>query len=447
VRRLQADHVKRFPIIAVLLLGAALPAASLPQFKLAWTSKTGDWIRGVVIAPWGDVVSCGADRLRVHARDTGQILDEIAVPWVVEDGLGFTGETKAALVCEDGIYEVSFPGGSAVLAVKLEARSVAAAVEGNRVAAADETGAVRVFDSGSWKAVDSFKTSGVVTALALSPSGDRLAVGLDDGRILMRGLAAKKTKTFYSGGDDHRVECAAFSGDGGQLFADSGVFKASLWDLDSASVSHTYETGSWVVGAEFLSPDLVAACGSDGLVLYRGDGKPALALTYGKDAFPPAVEGLDASPDGKLLCGGDRDGVVACFATEVVGVSGYAALAAPASSGPAPATAGSQKAGLPSAELLGEIQGKKGKVVTVKVYVPAAPAAGSPCAVYKYVEKKLGSFQTSGWLEIASARVKKGEGKKLVLDLVEELGVIVVGGKKVNHFKTGTKVKVACTPP
>jgi len=439
--------VRRFPIIAVLLLGAALPAASLPQFKLAWTSKTGDWIRGVVIAPWGDVVSYGADRLRVHARDTGQILDEIAVPWVVEDGLGFTGETKAALVCEDGIYEVSFPGGAAVLAVKLAARSVAAAVEGKRVAAADETGAVRVFDSESWKAVDSFKVSGTVTSLALSPSGDRLAVGLDDGRILMRGLGAKKTKTFFSGGDDRRVQCVAFSGDGGLLFADSGVFQASLWDLDGASVSHTYETGSWVIGAELIKPDLVAACGSDGLVLYRDDGKPALTLTYVKDAFPPAVEGLDVSRDGKLLCAGDRDGVVACFATEVVGVSGYAALAAPSASGPVQGAAVSQQAGPPPAELLGEIQGKKGKMVTVKVYVPSPPPAGSPCTVYKYFEKKLGSFQTSGWLEIAAATVKKGEGKKLILELVEELGVIVVNGKKVNHFKTGTKVKVACTAP
>ncbi|MFH1435257.1 MAG: hypothetical protein ABIJ56_06040, partial [Pseudomonadota bacterium] len=264
-----------------------------PGFEKAWTAKTGDWNRGIAVAPWGDVVSLASGVLRVHASDSGQILDEIKICYPVENGFGFIDETNAVLICEKEIQNISFPAGVPKKVMQLKAQARAAALQGDLVAVADDKRTVAVYSVKTWKVIDSFTADDDVTGLALSHDGSHLAVGLASGVISMRDLGAKKTKKFWEGGGSS-VDALAFSPDDSKLFADSGSFKASVWDVDQAAQLIEYKTGSWLVEARFLSPTLVAATGSDGFVLYESAGEPLKTLNYTDKALPPVAEGLGA---------------------------------------------------------------------------------------------------------------------------------------------------------
>ena len=70
-----------------------------------------------------------------------------------------------------------------------------------------------------------------------------------------------------------------------------------------------------------------------------------------------------------------------------------------------------------------------------------APDKGATATLSKHFETRLGSLQTSGWLEIARVTVE-ASGAALRLKVVEEKSKMKVNGKPVNHFKPGTKVKL-----
>jgi hypothetical protein len=94
----------------------------------------------------------------------------------------------------------------------------------------------------------------------------------------------------------------------------------------------------------------------------------------------------------------------------------------------------------------GTIQSLRGKVLTITVKGDGEqPAVGAACTVLKHFRKNLGFIKTSGWLEIAEARVKTG-GKRLLLTVVKKKSKMKVNGKPVNHFKRGTRAKVTWTP-
>ena len=416
-----------------------------PGFEKAWIAKTGDWNRGIAIAPWGDVVSLASGTLRVHASDSGQILDEIKICRPVENGFGFIDEANAVLICEKEIQNITFPAGIPKKVMQLKAEAQAGALQGDLVAVADDKRTVTVYSVKKWKVVDSFTADGDVTGLALSHDGGKLAVGLASGVISMRDLGAKKTKKFWQGGSGS-VDALAFSPDDSKLFADSGSFKASVWDVDQAAQLIEYKTGSWLVEARFLSPTLVAATGSDGFVLYESGGEPLKILNYTDKAVAPVAEGLGASADGKLACAGDRDGTIACFSTSELKPSAYAKMAAPdgkaASTGDGSIARAPQQQQAKTVEILGEISGRKGKVITVKVYTSNLPQGGAGGSLFKHFEKKIGSMSMSGWLEIAAVKVKKTESNKIFLEIEKEKSVMKVNGKKVKHFAPGTKVKL-----
>lgn len=92
--------------------------------------------------------------------------------------------------------------------------------------------------------------------------------------------------------------------------------------------------------------------------------------------------------------------------------------------------------------LEGVLVSRKGKKVVIEVDHPDPPPAGEKAVLYKWFEKQIGPFASSGWLGIADVTITKVHEGKLTLKITEELSKIVVDGKKVNHFKKGAKVKL-----
>ena len=89
----------------------------------------------------------------------------------------------------------------------------------------------------------------------------------------------------------------------------------------------------------------------------------------------------------------------------------------------------------------GEIVSRKGKVVVIEGE-GREPEVGASGSLLKYFEKQLGSFMTTGWLDVAGVKVKSVDVGKVTLAIFEFRSKIVVNGKKVDHFKKGNVVKL-----
>lgn len=90
----------------------------------------------------------------------------------------------------------------------------------------------------------------------------------------------------------------------------------------------------------------------------------------------------------------------------------------------------------------GTIAARKGPVLVINTSKSPAPGAGSKGSLFLYFEQKVGPFNTSGWLGIADVTVKTANEGRLELTIDAEKSVIVVDGKKVDHFAPGNRVKL-----
>src|SRR5262249_37395355 len=92
-------------------------------------------------------------------------------------------------------------------------------------------------------------------------------------------------------------------------------------------------------------------------------------------------------------------------------------------------------------ELEGTLVSRNGSLLVIDA-AGAAPSSGAKGVLYRYFEQEIGPLHTSGWLGIADVTVKDAKGSKIRLNLVAEKSIIMLNGKKVNHFESGNKVKL-----
>lgn len=120
--------------------------------------------------------------------------------------------------------------------------------------------------------------------------------------------------------------------------------------------------------------------------------------------------------------------------------TGDTAIAPKIPSGSATATA--------AAPVEGKLVSRVGSTIVIdlgRASSGAAPSAGQKGVLYRFFEQDIGPIHTTGWLGIADVTVKDVKGSKIRLDLVAEKSVIMLNGKKVNHFESGNQVKLEIT--
>lgn len=97
------------------------------------------------------------------------------------------------------------------------------------------------------------------------------------------------------------------------------------------------------------------------------------------------------------------------------------------------------------ASMEGKLVSKVGSVLVIQV-AGKAPSAGTKCVLYRHFEQDIGPIRTSGWLGIADVTVKEVKGSSIKLDMVAEKSIIMVNGKKMNHFEAGNLIKLEISP-
>jgi hypothetical protein len=89
---------------------------------------------------------------------------------------------------------------------------------------------------------------------------------------------------------------------------------------------------------------------------------------------------------------------------------------------------------------------RNGNDITIEAEAEPLPAVGAKGSLLKRFEQQLGPIKATGWLGIADVTVKKAFGRRLVLTMTAEKSSIVVNGEKVDHFTSGSQVKLELLP-
>lgn len=434
----------------------ATPAASVPTpparvgaYALAWRKPSTSWNHAIAIAPWGDVIAAAMHELVVMARDTGQILARTATCDMLRaDSLAFIDQTMAVLACEDEIRQLVFPLSStsqrAVPALKLPWEAECGAVRAGLVAVGSKDGKVIVVRARKLEQIDSFDVGGELESLAISPDGQLVAAGLRGGDIKLRSLKTRQNRLLHKAGTG--VNSMQFSPDGKELFAEVSSFTGGAIDVQGGALGRSYRLSSWITTLRYVGPRTVVAAGAQGVSLLRPEGRI-------DELQDETGEGADVSPDGSLICGGDRRGNISCFASRPLEPSRYSAMAGwapdattpPAATSAPTATPGSTPppAAAAATELEGKLASRVGKKLVVTVPSAQGVSLGAKGELSRRFGQSLGSMSISGWLVVASVTVTKVEPTRIELRLDAEQSTITVNSQKVDHFAPGTEVKLA----
>lgn len=412
---------------------------SIGGYLPIWKAQDpGRWNHAVAFGPSGDVVSLSSHDLTVFARHSGAQLDHARVcgDIALRGNSLFFHNGKAIVVCSDAIQEVVLPGFARTERLKLpwtemsnEASACGAGPK--RLAVGNRQGEVIEIDLQTFKTVAQHKVPGgsEVTGLAYDPSGTKLAVAIDEqpGKVVLL-----KGKAFFSVPNVARDGRAlAFSPSGELFFARTRSFQAGIVNLSTGLLLREHRISSWLTTARFVEERLVAATGAHGTALFEPEAEKALSLSE------QTGEGLGVSPDGKMLCSGDRGGEVSCWSKGPIEPSTYQAVTKITPGAGSEGTVATQKS-----SYVGKVIARKGKNVSLKLEGSNLPSVGSEGSLLKFFQKKLGPFSTRGWLNVAGVKVKSAKGSKVRVRILEERSKIVVNGKRVNHFKKGTAIKL-----
>ncbi len=159
--------------------------------------------------------------------------------------------------------------------------------------------------------VDSIFTDylGAVMAVAVSPDGQLLAAGVDNGAIYLWQLASRQLVGVCRGHQGH-ISMLDFSPDGGRLVSASDDQTARIWDVNTRQTLHTLvgHTGG-VASAKFHPDGTVVASGSadeTARLWHAATGQLLHILHEHSDM----VVTLAFSPDGAILATGSYDQTV-----------------------------------------------------------------------------------------------------------------------------------------
>lgn len=436
---------------AALADSAATTTDNAPEvYRLGWGVATGEWNSAVAVAPAGWVVSGGSRRLSVHASDDGRQLEATQTCSIADNGVAVFSDTAGALVCSDGeIRALTFPGLASIAVADLGSRIETVGWSAGHLVAGDNKGLVTVLDVRTWKTIDSFTMAEEIESAAIAPDGSWAAAGDNSGVIVVRDLGAKTSRELAKGSS--RPTAMQASPDGKHVFVENGSFEARVYDVGSGAVTDAFKAGSWLSGARWLSPDLIAATGSDGVLLYPKGAAKGERLVDPSAREYRTGEWLGASVDGSTVCAGDRDGWLSCFSTRPMPASTYEpapivaqADTAPADVGGAPAAA--EEPSAPTVEFLGVIKSRKGKVLRVGTSGGALPAVGTKGSLSRKFERTMGRMTMSGWMGIAEVKVTAVKGDVIELKILKETANVVINGRKQKQFKSGFEVRLEPSP-
>lgn len=190
--------------------------------------------------------------------------------------------------------------------------AVAYSPDGNRLVSASPDRTLRVWDAQTGALLRTITNDGVSTyaAVAISPDGKTLASGSDAGAVLLWHMDTGERLGDALTGHSERVISLNFSPDGQRLVSGSMDDSATIWNLASRQGIRLAAHIDDVAGVVF-SPDStrVASASVDGTVILW-DANTGQVIGQPLIGHDDIVETVAFSPNGQVLASGDLDGVI-----------------------------------------------------------------------------------------------------------------------------------------
>jgi hypothetical protein len=373
------------------------PAPKAP-FRLAWTYQARPFTRGLALSN-KHVAVLGDEHVAIVGLRNGQLVKRRDLCPTFPGGFTFVGESQAALVCERKLLFATLPALKETRSHRLPGAARMAAFSDAEVAISFEAGPVRLYRLKDGSPLGELPVGAVVSSLALSRDGARLAIGLDQGDVL---LVDRKENTA------HRlqvklglpVEALVFDPSGDSFFSSAGP-SAAIWDVKTREERHRFEGVSSVLAASWIDGVEVASVGRDGLLLLDSGPWTATSLSGGLLGQEPPVA-VVAARDGKVLCAAERDGVVACYArgripARAIPATGY---------------------GADTARMTGRVAGFSEPRLMVKAVGDTTPPTPSTrVRIVRYTETEVAGARSKRWIQVGTAIVVKDKDGILHLRL------------------------------
>ncbi|RMG32613.1 MAG: PKD domain-containing protein [Planctomycetota bacterium] len=178
--------------------------------------------------------------------------------------------------------------------------------DGQTLLSGSDDGTVRAFDVASGTQKYSVSLGSTVQALALTPDGTQFAAGLASGAVSLRNVSDGSLIRTLSG-HTAGVNDLAFSSDASRLVSGSSDRKAIVWDVAAGSQLRSFDHDQ-AVRAVALSPidaNLLATGDDAGVIRLWNMADGSLIRTI--DAHDEAVNDLLFSPDGATLYSASDD--------------------------------------------------------------------------------------------------------------------------------------------
>jgi choice-of-anchor C domain-containing protein len=154
--------------------------------------------------------------------------------------------------------------------------SLVFAPDGKTLASASLDRTVKLWNTGTWKAIRTLTASAALKAVAFSPDGTTLAAGGTDGRIQLWDAATGHTGKALKG-HSNAVIGLVFSADGKTLVSTSADKTVKLWDVVSGRETRTLTSHTGTVSCVAFSPDgsTLATGSADGTLRLWDAASPA----------------------------------------------------------------------------------------------------------------------------------------------------------------------------
>jgi len=179
---------------------------------------------------------------------------------------------------------------------------------GDRLAVSYETPNVEIWDTKSWKIVDSLSILADVHGLAWHPNGNAIAVASADTFVYICDVTGKKTRSAFAG---HRAQVVdvGFNHAGDLLYSVSWDGNLILWDLATSQIA--FSLRGLASAVPFSLDDRWLACfPNDGHVgIWEIVTKPVCRILRVEPDSGRSSFGCAFSPNGQLLATCHRDGM------------------------------------------------------------------------------------------------------------------------------------------
>ncbi|BCL34903.1 P-loop NTPase fold protein [Nostoc sp. MS1] len=154
--------------------------------------------------------------------------------------------------------------------------------------------------------ITTFNFHSPVRAVAISPNGHGIAVGLEDGTIEIRDLPIGSELVSWTG-HESEVFSVAFSSNGTMIVSGSKDNSLCLWDLQGEPIGQPFwGHKGWVNSVAFSPDDTMIVSGSDDYTvrLWNLQGEPIAPPFQGHEGW---VNSVAFSPDGTKIVSGSKD--------------------------------------------------------------------------------------------------------------------------------------------